>query len=64
MSEGGYVQTFKELMETTDWPKYGKKSGNPKCQDCMVHCGFEPTAVTDSMSSPKNIYRSITSAMM
>lgn len=63
MADGGYVATFKELMETTEWSKYGKKSGNPKCRDCMVHCGFEPTAVNDSMASPKNIYRSITSAM-
>lgn len=63
MADGGYVPTFKELMATTEWNKYGKKSGNPKCADCMVHCGFEPTAVNDSMASPKNIYRSIAMAM-
>ncbi len=33
----GYVQTFAELMETTNWDAYGRKSGNSKCQDCMVH---------------------------
>ncbi|WP_394827700.1 adenosyl-hopene transferase HpnH [Pendulispora albinea] len=64
MSEGGYTETFKELMETTPWEKYGTKSGNRKCRDCMVHCGYEPTAVEDSMASPKNIYRSITAAFM
>jgi hopanoid biosynthesis associated radical SAM protein HpnH len=64
MSEGGYTSTFKELLETTPWERYGKKSGNPKCADCMVHCGFEPTAVNDSMASPKNIYRSITATML
>jgi len=43
--QDGYAATFRELMETTPWDGYGRKSGNPKCQDCMVHCGFEPTAV-------------------
>ncbi len=42
---------FKELMETTAWDKYG--TGNyEKCADCMVHCGFEATAVTDSFRRP------------
>lgn len=63
MSEGGYVQTFKELIETTEWEKYGVASGNPKCADCMVSCGFEPTAVNLSMKGPRNIIRSVTAAM-
>ncbi len=47
----GYVNTFKELMETTDWDKYG--TGNyDKCSDCMAHCGYEASAVTDVFSSP------------
>jgi len=47
----GYAATFKELMETTEWDKYG--AGNdPRCVDCMVHCGFEPTAVMDAVSNP------------
>ncbi|HYE94381.1 MAG TPA: adenosyl-hopene transferase HpnH [Terriglobales bacterium] len=41
----GYAATFKELMESTPWDEYGRKSGNEKCQDCMVHCGHEPSAV-------------------
>jgi len=41
----GYASSFQELMATTDWDAYGRASGNPKCQDCMVHCGFEPSAV-------------------
>ncbi|MBL4847571.1 MAG: adenosyl-hopene transferase HpnH [Planctomycetes bacterium] len=48
----GYASSFKELMETTDWDAYGHKSGNPKCQNCMVHCGFEATAVHDHFSRP------------
>lgn len=41
----GYVDTFAELMEETEWERYGRASGNAKCQNCMVHCGHEPTAV-------------------
>jgi hopanoid biosynthesis associated radical SAM protein HpnH len=47
----GYVKTFKELMEETDWDAYGV--GNyEKCADCMVHSGFEATAVTEIMKHP------------
>jgi hopanoid biosynthesis associated radical SAM protein HpnH len=47
----GYVPTFKELMETTDWDNYG--TGNDeRCADCMVHCGYEPTAVIDTVQHP------------
>jgi hopanoid biosynthesis associated radical SAM protein HpnH len=63
MSDGGYVATYKELIETTKWEDYGVKSGNPKCQNCMVSCGFEPTAVNDSMSSLKNMIRSASAIM-
>jgi len=47
----GYAATFKELIETTKWERYGRASGNEKCQDCMVHCGYEPTAVNHAFSS-------------
>jgi len=47
----GYAKTFKELMEDTDWDKYG--TGNyEKCADCMVHSGFEASAVTDAVKRP------------
>ena len=49
--QDGYVKTFKEYMELTDWDNYGNKSDNPKCQDCMVHCGFEPSAVDATFGS-------------
>jgi hopanoid biosynthesis associated radical SAM protein HpnH len=54
----GYVETFKELTETTEWQNYGRKSGNPSCQDCMVHCGYEPTAAIDAMQ-PANMGRAL-----
>ncbi|MEC4893680.1 MAG: adenosyl-hopene transferase HpnH [Oscillatoria sp. PMC 1051.18] len=54
----GYYQTFQELLDKTDWSNYGHKSGNPKCADCMVHCGYEPTAAMDAME-PENMMRSV-----
>ena len=44
----GYAESFQDLMENTRWENYGKKSGNEKCRDCMVHCGFEATAVNET----------------
>ncbi len=47
----GHAKTFAELMETTDWDKYGV--GNyEKCADCMVHSGFEATAAIDAVRKP------------
>ncbi len=47
----GYAKTFAELMEDTDWDRYG--TGNyEKCADCMVHSGFEASAVTDAVKRP------------
>jgi hopanoid biosynthesis associated radical SAM protein HpnH len=47
----GYVRTFRELMEETDWDAYG--TGNyEKCANCMVHCGYEATAVKDAIAHP------------
>ena len=47
----GYAKTFTELMETTEWDKYG--TGHyEKCADCMVHSGYESTAVMDAVKSP------------
>ena len=53
--QDGYAKTFKELMETTAWEKYGRKSGNEKCQDCMVHCGFEASAVDHTFGSVRGL---------
>ena len=47
----GYAKTFRELMEGTDWDSYG--TGNyEKCANCMVHCGYEATAVNDAVANP------------
>lgn len=47
----GYAKTFAELMETTAWDQYGVGKYE-KCANCMVHCGFEPTSVVDTVSRP------------
>src|SRR6516162_9710398 len=57
--QDGYADTFKELMETTQWEGYGVASGNPKCANCMVSCGYEPTAVMDGFGSLKGIWAMI-----
>ena len=47
----GYTKTFDELINDTEWDKYG--TGNyEKCANCMVHCGYEPTAAEDSIKNP------------
>ena len=47
----GYADSFKSLMEETDWETYG--TGNyEKCANCMVHCGYEPSAVADTVAHP------------
>ena len=52
----GYVETFAELMEGTDWDQYGVGKYE-KCSNCMVHCGFEGTAATDSIRHPLKMFR-------
>ena len=49
--QDGYAETFAELMEATDWERYGTESGNPKCANCMVHSGYEASAVNDTFGS-------------
>ena len=47
----GYARTFKELMAETEWDSYGT-GNNPKCANCMVHCGYEPTSINDTFAHP------------
>ena len=54
----GYAKTYKELLETTDWSKYGR-GNDPRCDNCMAHCGYEPTAVMATSRSLKQSVRAI-----
>jgi hopanoid biosynthesis associated radical SAM protein HpnH len=59
LMQDGYAESFAELLEQTDWDRYGPESGNPKCSDCMVHSGFEATAVDETFSSLKGFLGTI-----
>ena len=52
----GYTETYRELIETTDWDSYGRGK-DPRCENCMAHCGYEPTAVLATMGSLKESIR-------
>ena len=54
----GYAKTYKELIETTDWSKYGR-GNDPRCDNCMAHCGYEPTAVMATSKSLKQSLRAM-----
>jgi hopanoid biosynthesis associated radical SAM protein HpnH len=53
--QDGYADTFEELMQSTEWSKYGTESGNPRCANCMVHSGYEASAVDDTFGTLKGL---------
>jgi hopanoid biosynthesis associated radical SAM protein HpnH len=54
----GYARTYKELIETTEWNAYGR-GHDPRCANCMAHCGYEPTAVLATTRSLKQALRAL-----
>jgi hopanoid biosynthesis associated radical SAM protein HpnH len=52
----GYVPTYRELVDTTEWDRYGR-GRDPRCANCMAHCGYEPTAVLATTRSLKQVAR-------
>jgi len=57
MLADGYSGSYKELLDTTDWAKYGR-GRDPRCANCMAHSGYEPSAVIAAMHSPVQALRS------
>jgi hopanoid biosynthesis associated radical SAM protein HpnH len=57
----GYTETYQELIETTEWEKYGRGK-DPRCANCMAHCGYEPTAVLATTKSLRQSIRAAVSA--
>mgnify|MGYP000441526900 FL=1 len=51
LADEGYVDSFQEMMESTPWDQYGAGK-HPKCEGCMAHCGYEATAVSDTLAHP------------
>jgi hopanoid biosynthesis associated radical SAM protein HpnH len=56
----GYAKTYQELIETTDWDAYGR-GNDPRCDNCMAHCGYEPTAMLATTKSVKQSLRALVS---
>jgi len=54
----GYARTYQELIETTDWSRYGR-GRDPRCENCMAHCGYEPTAVLQTTRSLRQSLRAL-----
>ena len=56
MSDAPYARSYRELVDETDWSQYGR-GRHPKCENCMAHCGYEPTAVVATVSSLRESVR-------
>jgi len=61
--QDGYADTFQELMDSTEWQNYGTESGNPKCANCMVHSGYEASAVDHQLNGFRGLWATIKSAL-
>jgi hopanoid biosynthesis associated radical SAM protein HpnH len=61
--QDGYADTFQELIAETEWANYGTESGNPKCANCMVHSGYEASAVNYAFGSVKGMYEMVVGFM-
>ena len=59
----GYAKTFQDLLNDTEWDRYGT-GRNDKCADCMVHCGYEASAVEDTFSSWSGIGRTVKATLL
>ena len=54
--DDGYVSTYRELVEDTDWSSFGR-GNDPRCENCMAHCGYEPSAVFATTGSLRESIR-------
>jgi hopanoid biosynthesis associated radical SAM protein HpnH len=54
----GYAPTYRQLVEDTDWSRYGR-GNDPRCANCMAHCGYEPTAVLATLGSLRESLRAL-----
>ncbi|MBV8513687.1 MAG: adenosyl-hopene transferase HpnH [Acidobacteria bacterium] len=61
--QDGYADTFQELLDATEWKNYGTESGNPKCANCMVHSGYEASAVDHPFSGLGGLWAAVKSGL-
>jgi hopanoid biosynthesis associated radical SAM protein HpnH len=54
--QDGYADTFQELLDSVEWQNYGTESGNPKCANCMVHSGYEASAVDHTFGGLRGLW--------
>ena len=59
----GYTDTFQELLDSTEWQNYGTESGNPKCANCMVHSGYEASAVDHTFSGLRGLWATVKASL-
>jgi hopanoid biosynthesis associated radical SAM protein HpnH len=62
MSDAPYAKTYRELVDETDWSRYGR-GRHPKCANCMAHCGYEPSAVLATTQSVRESARAALRAL-
>ena len=62
--QDGYADTFAELISSTKWAEYGTESGNPKCAHCMVHSGYEASAVNHTFGSLGGFLATVKSTLL
>jgi hopanoid biosynthesis associated radical SAM protein HpnH len=55
----GYADSYQELLDSTEWSNYGTESGNSKCANCMVHSGYEASAVEDTFGTLKGFWATV-----
>jgi hopanoid biosynthesis associated radical SAM protein HpnH len=58
--DDGHVRSYRELIEGTDWDAYGR-GNDPRCANCMAHCGYEPSAVLATIGSLRESLRAVVS---
>jgi len=61
--QDGYFESFSELIEKCEWDRYGAESGNSRCAHCMVHSGYEASAVNDTFGSLGGLLRTLRAMM-
>jgi hopanoid biosynthesis associated radical SAM protein HpnH len=61
--QDGYADTFQEMLDSTEWQNYGTESGNPKCANCMVHSGYEATAVDYTFSGLRGLWATVKASL-
>ncbi|MBV9490457.1 MAG: DUF3463 domain-containing protein, partial [Verrucomicrobia bacterium] len=60
--DGGHFASYAELLEKVNWDQYGVVGGvarDPRCENCMVHCGYEPTASLGLQAKPGDMVKTL-----